>query len=132
SNTNSASSIYSVSPLGIGSHTLVGLEPTDPSAVGSLLIASALNDQPAEQLEIFEIFPGPLTFSFGPWGDTGLFERGNALQLTTNNPTFAAGIIRGEPNDVLHIWQFTNPPGVAISLSNLPPGSDYVFGKFNN
>ncbi|MEO6036080.1 MAG: hypothetical protein ABIQ35_12565, partial [Verrucomicrobiota bacterium] len=133
-NTNSASSPYAVTPpTGIGPHTLIALaKPRDPSPqFDTLFIASAYNNQPAEQLELVGFFPGPLTTTSGPYSETGFFERGNALQLTTNGITFAVGMVRGNTNDALHIWQFTNSPNVIAALSNLPPGSDYVFGQFD-
>ncbi len=130
SNTNSASTPFIVTPLGIGAHTLVGMvQPS--SSLDALFVASAFNSPPAERIELINFFPGPLTSTFGPFNETGLFERGNALQVTTNGPTFAVGLVRGETNDTLHLWQFTNAPSVIATLSNLPPGSDYVFGKFD-
>ncbi len=132
-NTNSASSPYSVTPNGIGAHTLIALpKPRDPPAqFDTLFIASAFNHPIAEQIDLVGFFPGPLTSTSGPYSETGLFERGNALQLETNGLTFAVGLVRGNTNDTLHIWQFTNSPNVMVALSNLPPGSDYAFGNFD-
>lgn len=63
--------------------------------------------------------------------ETAPLERVNPLPLASNL-TFAIGLVRGATNDDLHVWQFTNSPGVVAVLSNLPPGSDYAFGRFNN
>lgn len=134
SNTNSASTAFVVTPLGIGPHTLAALaQPVVPALTSfdTLLVASAFNRAPSERLELTVFSAGPITSSAGPFNETGLFERGNALQLATNGPTFAAGLVRGDTNDTLHLWQFTNAPSVIASLSNLPPGSDYVFGNFD-
>lgn len=134
SNTNSANTAFVVTTLGVGPHTLAALaQPEIPpsSSFATLLVASAFNRAPSERLELTVFSAGPITSSAGPFNETGLFERGNALQLATNGPTFAAGLVRGDTNDTLHLWQFTNAPSVIASLSNLPPGSDYVFGRFD-
>jgi hypothetical protein len=132
SNTNTAGTPVIVTPTGLGPHTLVtlanplgGVAP----AYNYLLAASSLNDSPAERLDLMSISAGIATAA-GQFAETASFERGNALPLSISPATFAAGLVR-ETNDTLHLWQFTNSPDVMVSLSNLPPGSDYVFGRFN-
>ena len=132
SNTNTAGAPVIVTPAGLGPHTLVtlanplgGVAP----AYNYLLAASSLNNSPAERLDLMSLSVGIATPA-GQFTEASSFERGNALLLSISPATFAAGLVRGT-NDTLHLWQFTNSPSVMASLSNLPPGSDYVFGRFN-
>ena len=132
SNTNTAGTPVIVTPAGLGPHTLTTLaNPLGgvPPAYNYLLAASSLNNAPAERLDLMSISAGIATAA-GQFAETASFERGNALPLSITPATFAAGLVRGT-NDTLHLWQFTNSPSVIASLSNLPPGSDYVFGRFN-
>lgn len=130
--TNSAGAPVPVNPAGLGPHTLVSL--ANPlggvsPAYNYLLAASSFNGPPAERLALLALNSGSAS-PVGEFHEAGPFARGNALQISPLPDTFAAGLVRGT-NDALHVWQFTNAPGVAISLSNLPPGSDYTFGRFN-
>ena len=132
STTNTAGTPVIVTPAGLGPHTLVSL--ANPlggvaPAYNYLLAASSLNNAPAERLDLMSISAG-IAAAAGQFAETASFERGNALPLSITPATFAAGLVRGT-NDTLHLWQFTNSPSVMVSLSNLPPGSDYVFGRFN-
>jgi hypothetical protein len=132
-NTNSATLFASSTAGGLGPHSLASLPAAfgfPPPAGGTLLVASSLNDTPAERLDVINNFNIGSSSSAGQVGETGSFERANALALATNGPIFAAGLVRGT-NDALRVWQFTNAPSVILSLSNLPSGSDYVFGSFN-
>ena len=119
-------------PIGIGPHALAGLaSPLTPSAGGLpyLFIASSLNNDSAEMLDFIQWHVLPTYL--GQFGETGPFDRINALDLNTNTATFAVGLVRGATNDELHFWQFTNAPSVMLVFSNLPSGSDYAFGNFN-
>ncbi len=132
SQTNSAGAPNSLTPRGIGPHAVAGLAlPQMPNAPGLpfLLIASSLNDAPAEQLDFLQWFGMPTYYGLLP--ESNSFERLNELNLDTNTATFAVGLARGATNDELHVWQFTNSPAVMLVFSNLPPGSDYAFGNFN-
>lgn len=128
--TNAAVPLPEISP-GLGPHTLVGLRaPFVPPSGSSewLLVASGLNDPPAERLDVKRYLSGSSATAFA----SRPFQRGNALSLATDGPTFAAGLVRRADGDALHVWQFTNAlPTVIAVLSNLPPGSDYVFGTFD-
>ena len=133
SNSNSSVSLGSSTQSGLGPHSLAALSSpfgSPPPPFGTLLIASSLNDAPAERLDIVTNFPIGFASSSGQFPETGSFERANDLPPNVNGPSFAAGLVRGT-NDTLHLWQFTNTPSVILALSNLPPGSDYVFGNFN-
>jgi Tol biopolymer transport system component len=132
SGTNAAGTPMVVTPLGLGPHTVVpladplgGVSPT----YNDLLIASSDNSGSAELLDLMSINAG-VGAETGQFGESGPFDRGNALQLSVTPATFAAGIVRGS-NDTLDVWQFTNAPAVMLSYSNLPAGSDYAFGNFN-
>ena len=121
-----------VTPGGVGPHTVVGLP--DPlggvaPAFDHLLAASSFNDVASERLDLLALSAGAAT-AVGQFAETGPFARGNALQLGATAPTLAVGLVRGTA-DTLHLWQFTNAPAVMLALSNLPPGSDYAFGRFN-
>jgi hypothetical protein len=132
SNTNSAPAPGIVTPTGIGPHSLVTLSNTSgglPPAYTSLLAASSDNSDPAERLDLMGLSAG-VASRIGEFAETGLFDRANELVLSTRAASFAVGLVRGT-NDRLDIWQFTNAPGVMVSLSNLPAGSDYAFGTFN-
>jgi hypothetical protein len=130
--TNSAGAPVPVTPAGLGPHTLVSL--ANPlagvaPAYNYLLAASSFNSPSAERLDLLALNSGSASPA-GQFPEGGPFVRGNALQLSLLPGTFAAGLVRGS-NDALHVWQFTNAPGVTVSLSNLPPGSDFTFGRFN-
>ena len=130
--TNAAGAPVPVTPTGLGPHTLVALaNPLGgmPPAYNYLLVASSLNSPPPERLDLLALNSGSASPA-GEFPESGPFARGKALQLSLLPGTFAAGLVRGT-NDALHVWQFTNAPSVAFSLSNLPPGSDYTFGRFN-
>jgi hypothetical protein len=132
-NTNSATVLGSSTASGLGPHSLASLASpfgSPPPAYSALLVASMLNDPPAERIDIVTNFPIGLNPSAGQFPETGPFGRANALPISSNGPTFAVGLVRGT-NDTFHLWQFTNAPSVLFALSNLPPGSDYVFGNFN-
>ena len=83
-----------------------------------------------------KVFSGFAITPFVPeqFNEPSVFERGNALALNpSNSPSFAAGLVRGADADRFDILQFTNAPGgVLLSLTNLPPGGDYVCGNFNS
>jgi len=133
SNTNTAGTPVVATPDGLGPHTLVPL--ADPlggvaPAYNDLLVASSDNNNSAELLDLLGISAGVATET-GQFGETGPFDRGNALQLSVTPPTFAAGIVRGT-NDLFVAWQFTNAPGAMLLYSNLASGSDYTFGIFNS
>jgi len=135
SDSNTAGAPVVIVPTGVGPHTLVSLSSPPDFSFGSdpaLLIASDYNSPSAELLETVQIKSGNPT-PLESFPQPGSFERGNTLSLPLLDPAdFAAGIIRGTA-DQFEILQFTNSPGgVAISLSNLPPGSDYVFGIFDD
>src|ERR1039458_9284227 len=130
--TNSAGAPVPVTPAGLGPHTLVALaNPLGgmPPAYNYLFVASSLNSPPPERLDLLALNSGSASPA-DEFPESGPFARGTALQLSLLPGTFAAGLVRGT-NDALHVWQFTNTPSVAFALSNLPPGSDYTFGRFN-
>ncbi len=132
SGTNVAGSPVIVTPLGVGPHTVVPL--ADPlggiaPVYNDLLTASSDNYGSAELLDLTSINAGVGTEA-GQYGESGPFDRGNALQVSVTPATFAAGLVRGS-NDTFDIWQFTNTSAVMLSYSNLPSGSDYAFGNFN-
>jgi hypothetical protein len=130
--TNTAGTPMIVTPSGLGPHTLIPLaDPLGgtPPAYNDLLTASSDNSDSAELLDLMSINAGVGTEA-GQYGESGPFDRGNALQLSVTPATFAAGLVRGS-NDMLDIWEFTNSPGVMLSYSNLLSGSDYAFGNFN-
>ncbi len=121
-----------VTPVGLGPYTVVALTNplgAAPPAYNDLLAASFDNNASSDQIELLGLSAG-LATPAGQFAATGTFERGNALQLSAAAPSFATGLARGS-NDVFALWQFTNAPGVLLALTNLPPGSDYVFGDFN-
>jgi hypothetical protein len=132
SGTNDAGTPMIVTPEGLGPHTLIPLaNPSGgtPPIYNDLLAASSDNSDSAELLDLLSINAG-LGSESGEYGESGPFDRGNALQLSVTPATFAVGLVRGS-NDILDVWQFTNSPDVMLSYSNLPSGSDYVFGNFN-
>ena len=132
-NTNSSVPLGTSLASGLGPHSLASLDaPFGPPApqFSALLVASSLNEAPSERLDIVTNFNIGVTASAGQWPESGSFERANALPLLPNGPTLATGLVRGT-HDALHLWQFTNAPSVILSWSNLPAGSDYVFGWFN-
>jgi len=131
SQTNSISNPYLVTPNGIGPHALAGFA-NPVSGFDSLFVASAFNNAPAEQIESVIFFPGPLLSYSGLYGESGSFERPNGVVVDTNSAALVAGIARATNGDALHLWQFTNQASIAASISNLPAGSDYAFGTFNN
>ncbi len=132
SRTNTAGLSMVVTPTGIGPRTLAVL-PNPPGGAPppfpSLLAASGLNSAPAERLDLMSLYAGAVATS-AQFAEVAPFERGNALPLSTSPGTFAVGLARGA-QDRLRIWQFTNSPAACLTLSNLPPGGDYVFGRFN-
>lgn len=133
SKTNVSSAPVQVTLSGIGPHSVIGLtSPLAPPSGGApfLLSATAKNDAPPEQLDLLQYVGAPLYYSLSP--EVGSFERGNALSVNTNAPTFAVGVVRGATNDELHVWQFTNSTSIIGLISNLPSGSDYAFGRFNS
>jgi hypothetical protein len=137
SNSNSAAPPVVVTPAGLGPHALTGLAAPFsgvPLPYASLVVASSLNDAPAERLELLMLNAGGVTTSLQQTSvsESGVFERLNELQLGAGTPSVAVGLARGS-NDTLRAWQYTNyVASVAFSRSNLPPGGDYVFGAFNN
>jgi len=133
SQTNTAGTPAVVTAPGVGPHTVLPLaNPAGgtPPNFNRLLIASSENVSNAEYLDLMSLNAG-VGAEAGEYQESGPFDRGNALALSVTPPTFAVGLVRGATNDTLHIWQFTNTPAVMVSLSNLAPGGDYVFGIFN-
>jgi hypothetical protein len=137
SNSNSAAPPVVVIPPGLGPHALTGLAAPFsgvPLPFASLLVASSLNDAPAERLDLLMLNDGGVTTHLlqTSVSESGVFERLNELQLGAGTPSVAVGLVRGS-NDTLRAWQYTNfVASVAFSRSNLPPIGDYVFGAFNN
>src|ERR1017187_9694840 len=81
SNTNSAGAPVIVTPSGLGPHTLVTLANPFRGAAPAynyLLVASSLNNAPAERLDLLSISAGVATAA-GQFAESGSFERGNAL-----------------------------------------------------
>ncbi|HLH54505.1 MAG TPA: hypothetical protein VKY92_12895, partial [Verrucomicrobiae bacterium] len=133
SRTNSAPPPVVVTPSGIGPHSLVALANAKGGLLPSynwLVVASSDNGNSAEQLDLLQIVAGTATPK-GNSPENGPFDHPNALQLDSlpQSPTFAVGLVRGV-TDLLDVWQFTNSPAPFLTLSNLPPGSDYTFGRF--
>ncbi|EEF62967.1 hypothetical protein Cflav_PD5602 [Pedosphaera parvula Ellin514] len=132
SNTNVAGSPVVITTSGLGPHSLVGLKKPLGGVGNSfdhLLSASSYNNLPSERLDLTSFSLGASSPA-GQFNENGIFARPNALQLGTNAFDFAMGLVRGT-NDTLHIWQFTNSPGLLTTYSNLPPLSDYAVGRFN-
>jgi len=116
---------------GIGPHGLAGLPaPFGTNApLDRLLCASTQNPTPAARLSLLGLNAGTVVTA-SEYAETAPLEHVNPLPLASNL-TFAVGVARGATNDAVHVWQFTNSPGVIAALSNLPPGSDYALGHFN-
>jgi Tol biopolymer transport system component len=132
SNSNSAGPSVAISLPGLGPHSLTGLNQPfggAGSAFDNLLTASSFNDGPSERLDMTGFLQGVPSID-GQFNESGSFARPNALRFGTNTFDFAIGLVRGT-NDTLHVWQFTNAPGLLAAYSNLPPLSDYAFGIFN-
>ncbi|HXR08169.1 MAG TPA: hypothetical protein VN765_12615 [Candidatus Acidoferrum sp.] len=133
SQTNSAGAPQTFAPPGLGPHALAGLGAPSTSispGVPFLLVASSFNDASAEQLDLLQWISGS-TFGNGSFNESGPFDLAEALDIS-NTPTLATGLVRGATNDTLHLWEFDGIPGVVGAFSNLPAGSSYVFGTFNN
>jgi hypothetical protein len=134
SNSNSAALPVVVTPAGLGPHALTGLAAPfsgDPLPAASLVVASSLNNAPAERLDLLTLHNGGLALPAVQVGESGAFERLNELQLGAGTPSVAVGLVRGS-TDTLRAWGFTNIAEIEFSRSNLPSGGDYVFGAFNN
>jgi hypothetical protein len=132
SHANAAGPPQTFAPMGIGPHSVVGLRAPHGSispGLPFLLVASSFNDASAELLDLLQWSGAPLYY--GLFNETGSFDRPNALDINSNTPTLAVGLVRGAINDALHIWEFDNIPGAVGTFSNLPSGSAYVFGNFN-
>jgi Tol biopolymer transport system component len=130
SQTNSAGTLQTFTPEGIGSHAVAGLHaPRTPLSPGTpfLFVASSFNDGSAEELELGQL----PRINYGTNPEVGQFDLANGLDISSNFPTLGVGVVRGVTNDALHLWEFDTTPGVVGVFSNLPPGSDYVFGNFN-
>ena len=135
SHSNSVPSPVSITPQGIGPHSLVTLPnpqaaPVEPSP--TLLVASSDNGLPVEEMEQLQI-SGTVATTMGSFGETGPFERGNTLELPDGtSPSFAVGLVRGNAGDRFDLLDFTNGSGeILLSETNLPAGGDYAFGFFN-
>ncbi|MSU57375.1 MAG: hypothetical protein EXS35_04215 [Pedosphaera sp.] len=117
---------------GLGQQGLAGL--TAPFGTNApfdrLLCASSQNSTPAARLNLLGLNAGTVVAA-PEYAETAPLDRVNPLPLA-GNLTFAVGLVRGATNDALHLWQFTNSASVIGLLSNLPPGSDYAFGRFND
>src|SRR5262249_24383067 len=85
-------------------------------------------DSPAERLDILDLSTSASPTAAGQFTEMGSFERPNTLMLA---PNLVAGLLRGA-TDALHVLRLNQSPALTAALSNLPPGSDYVFGVFNN
>ena len=136
-NTNSAGTPVTLTPTGLGPHTLVALDNPDGTAVGptNLLAASLANAGDTELLERWQVAGGMSALPAFPaqFNESGQFDRGNALTLAAGSlPGFAIGLVRGTSADRFDLLQFTNQPGgLLASFTNLPPGGDYALGNFN-
>lgn len=130
SQTNSASTPQTFTPVGVGPHAVAGLRAPRASispGLPFLLVASSFNDDSAEDLDLGQLGNA----GYGTFPETGPFELANGLDINPSLATLAVGIVRGATNDALHLWEFDATPGVVGAFSNLPPGSSYVFGNFN-
>jgi WD40-like Beta Propeller Repeat len=56
---------------------------------------------------------------------------GSSFRRNVGDVSLLAAIRRGS-NDTFLAYTYTNTFGPALSRSNLPPGSEYAFGRFNN
>ena len=131
-NSNSAASPVTITPTGLGPHTLVTL-PNPLGLAGpippTLLVADADNNSAVEKLELLQISSGAASAA-GSFPETGYFDRGNALFIPPpNSPNLAAGLVRGS-TDRFDILQFTNrrrrnSDFVSRSCAG---GGDYVSG----
>jgi hypothetical protein len=129
SQTNSANPPQSYIPVGVGPHAVAGLRAPRASispGLPFLFVASSFNDNSSEDLDLGQ-WPGA---GYGTYPEIGPFDHPNGLDVDSNSPTLAAGMVRGATNDTLHLWEF-DVPGVVCAFSNLPARSDYTFGFFN-
>jgi hypothetical protein len=63
----------------------------------------------------------------------GNFARGNAVSLKSGTPLMAGVVERGAANDRFRVFDLgTGTPVEAVATtSSLPPGAEYVFGRFD-
>ncbi|HWX23304.1 MAG TPA: hypothetical protein VN578_25660 [Candidatus Binatia bacterium] len=135
SNPSNAPAPLVMAPNGLGPNLLVGLAAPygSVSNFDSLLVGSADNnpDLGSTLIELWALVASGLTAYQDSIAQESYLARGNSLQLGADVTTFAAALQRGS-NDQFVAYAPSNHFGILLSRSNLPSGSDYVFGQFNS
>jgi hypothetical protein len=117
-------------PAGLGPHALAALRAPfgAASTYHALLVASSANNSNGERGDLLTLNAGAATFA-AELAPSAPFERLNAIEPNPATPTMAVGLLRGS-TDALQYWRFSPATGIALTRSNLPTGSEYVFGRF--
>lgn len=129
----SAASPLIFSPASAGPSLVVGLRAPQGTVLSKdvLWVCSNTHDPGQTILETFEFsILGPTSYLTSV-GHPGYLVSGNSLTFPSNVTTFAAAMSRGS-NDTFRAHAFTNGISVFLARSNLPAGTEYSFGRFNN
>ena len=136
SNPSNAPAPTIINPSHAGTSLLVGLEaPYGVTADRSWLTAgwtSANVHDPG--ITLLDLLVYPLDGSSGfqdQIATEGLLQNGNSFSRFAGDATLLAVIRRGS-NDTFVAYSYTNTTAPVLLRSNLPPGTEYAFGQFNN
>jgi hypothetical protein len=131
--TTAALAAMTLTPTGIGPSMLIGLRAPQgtTSSRDPLWVSSNQHDPGRTFAELFG-FSVDAPFLLLPGAShSGPSELGNSMQFGDGPTTYASTIVRGS-NDTFRAYAFTNGIAAFLTRSNLPAGTEYVFGRFNN
>jgi hypothetical protein len=124
-----------LTPGGVGPQAVVALgEPFGvPTNFDSLLTWTdpEFYDPSNTLVELFGFLSSSRTFAQTSVTQAVTLARGNSLVLGADPQTLLAAIQRGPTNDQFVAYSISNNFATVLTRSNLPSGSDYVFGTFN-
>jgi hypothetical protein len=132
SNPSNAPSPVIMNPAHPDISLLVGLDAPyqTNSSLGWLNTAS--HDPGITLLDLFGFLGQSLSYFQDQIAADGYLSSGSAFRRFASDATLLAAVRRGSSNDSFIAYSYTNTTTAALVRSNLPAGTEYVFGNFNN
>jgi len=131
-NSNAVANVVEFTQTGAASTMLVGLS-APYGTVGTLdwvTVGSRQSDPGITLVELFAFLGDGLTQQQELISQEALLRSAQSLRLGENPTTLLAAIADGS-NDTFVVYSFSNTFAPVLVESNLPPGTEYLFGTFH-
>ena len=131
SNPSNAPAPVIVNPAHAGISLLVGLDAPTGAGASRSWLATGAHDPGIMLLDLFAFVGDSLVSFQDQIAAEGFLSSGNSFRRFAGDATLLAAVRRGS-NDTFVVYSYTNTAAPVLVRSNLPPGSEYAFGSFNN